>query len=138
MAVPRYWREIPQRYNLVGTKCGSCGKIYFPPKVVCPTCRRKSLGHMEDCALAGRGTVESYTVIYAPPPHFEGEEPYTMALIKMDEGCYLMGQVVDLEPQEIHIGLRVEACFRRIYEDGTRGAIQYGYKFKKMEEAETP
>jgi uncharacterized OB-fold protein len=88
---------------------------------------------METCALKGAGTVESYTVIYAPPPHFEGEEPYAFALIKMDEGCYLEGQIVDTEPDELDIGLRVTACFRRIYEDGNRGAIQYGYKFRRIE-----
>jgi uncharacterized OB-fold protein len=133
MAVPRFWREISQRYNLVGTKCTVCGRVFFPPKVVCPTCRRKSLGKMVTYTLKGTGTVESYTVIYAPPPHFEGEEPYAIALIKMDEGCYLQGQIVDNEPEELSIGMKVMSCFRRIYEDGNRGAIQYGYKFKKIE-----
>ena len=133
MVVARFWREISQRYNLIGTKCTVCTRVFFPPKVVCPTCRRKSLGQMEICALKGSGIVESYTVIYAPPPHFKGEEPYTIALIRMDEGCYLQGQIVDAEPGEISIGMRVVSCFRRIYEDGSRGAIQYGYKFKKIE-----
>lgn len=133
MPVARFWREIPQRYNLVGTKCITCDSVFFPPKVICPSCRRKSLGKMETCALKGTGTIESYTIIYAPPPHFEGEEPYVMALIKMDEGCYLVGQIVDIELDEVSIGMRITSCFRRIYEDGNRGAIQYGYKFKKAE-----
>ena len=88
---------------------------------------------MEEYKLKGTGTVETYTIIYTPPPHFEGEEPYAIALIKMDEGCYLMGEIVDCDFEDIHIGMKVEACFRRIEEDGTRGAIQYGYKFKKAE-----
>ena len=133
MPVARFWREIPQRYNLKGSKCIACDKVFFPPKVICPSCRRKSLGKMKACSLKGTGTVESYTSIYAPPPHFEGEEPYVISLIKMDEGCYLVGQIVDVELDEVSIGMKVVSCFRRIYEDGSSGAIQYGYKFKKAD-----
>jgi len=132
MPVARFWREIPQRYNLKGTKCMACDRVFFPPKVICPSCRRKSLGKMKNCSLKGTGTIESYTTIYAPPPHFEGEEPYVIALIKMDEGCYLVGQIVDIELDEISIGMKIVSCFRRIYENGNSGAIQYGYKFKKV------
>lgn len=133
MGVARYWREIPYRYNLIGKKCKVCNKVYFPPRSICPKCRRKSIGKMEDYMLNGKGTVESYTIIHVPPPEFEGESPYAIALIRMDEGCYLTGEIVDCELNEIHIGMRVEACFRRIQEDGKRGAIYYGYKFKKIE-----
>ena len=132
MPVAQFWRKIPQRYNLKGTKCMTCDRVFFPPKVICPSCRRKSLGKMKDYSLKGTGTIESYTIIYAPPPHFEGEEPYIIALIKMDEGCYLVGQIVDIELDEISIGMKIVSCFRRIYEDVNSGAIQYGYKFKKV------
>ncbi|MCD6512449.1 MAG: Zn-ribbon domain-containing OB-fold protein [Thermoplasmata archaeon] len=131
MAVPRYWREIPARYNLIGKKCTVCGRVYFPPRPICPVCRRKSAGKMVDYKLKGTGTVVSYTVIHSPPPHFEGEEPYVMALIKMDEGPHLIGEIVDCEEDEIKIGMRVKATFRRIMDDGEKGAIYYGYKFVK-------
>lgn len=133
MGVPRYWREIPQRYNLIGTKCGACGQVYFPPRSMCPECRRASVGNMEEYKLKGTGVVASYTIIHAPPPHFEKEEPYVIALIRMDEGTYLTAQVVVTSPKEVSIGMQVEACFRRIYQDGKAGAIHYGYKFKPAE-----
>ena len=88
---------------------------------------------MEEYKLKGTGVVESYTVIYVPPPHFEKEEPYVIALIKTAEGTYLTAQIVDVNIDEVFIGMRVEACFRRIYQDGAAGAIQYGYKFKPVE-----
>ena len=134
MGVPRYWREIPQRYNLIGKKCGVCGKIYFPPRSICPQCRRKSIGKMEDYKLKGTGVVESYTIIHTPPPEFEGKEPYAIAIVKMDEGCCVTREIIDCDFSEIHIGMKVKACFRRIQEDGERGIIYYGYKFKKSEE----
>ena len=37
----RMWRHIQQRYSLVGTKCNTCGDLFFPSRVVCPNCRRK-------------------------------------------------------------------------------------------------
>jgi hypothetical protein len=86
---------------------------------------------MEDYHLAGTGTVVSYTVIRVPPPEFQGMAPYVIALIEMDEGCHLTGQIVDCAVDEVDIGMRVEACFRRIQQDGTQGALYYGYKFRK-------
>ena len=37
----RTWRHIQQRYNLVGSKCTTCGQVFFPQRVICPDCRRK-------------------------------------------------------------------------------------------------
>ena len=37
----RYWREIPQRYRLEAGKCKGCGRIYFPPRLVCAECKSK-------------------------------------------------------------------------------------------------
>ena len=33
------WREYPQRYRLEAARCTGCGKILYPPRVVCPACR---------------------------------------------------------------------------------------------------
>ena len=86
---------------------------------------------MEDFRLNGSGVIETYSIIHEPPPHFEGEEPYAIAMIKMDEGCKLIAQIVDCPLEEIHIGMKVKMCFRKIQEDGKSGAIYYGYKFRK-------
>ena len=132
MGVPRYWREIPQRYNLIGKKCSICNEIFFPSRAICPICRRKSIGRMHDYKLKGEGIVETYAIIHDPPPHFEGEEPYAVAIIKLDEGCKVFAQIVDCNLDELQIGMRVKNCFRKIQEDGKSGAIYYGYKFRKI------
>ena len=64
--VPRYWREIPQRYNLIANECGVCKTVYFPPRVSCPTCRRKSLGQMRDRKLSGDGEIITFSIIVPP------------------------------------------------------------------------
>ncbi len=36
MSVPRFWREIPARYNLIGTRCETCDTYYLPAAAVLP------------------------------------------------------------------------------------------------------
>ena len=130
--VPRYWREIQQRYNLVANKCGSCNRVYFPPRELCPYCRRESLGKMEKLKLSGKGEILSYTIIHVGPDDFEEQVPYPVAIIQLDEGPKLTAQIVDYNIDDLHIGMKVESVFRKIQEDGSTGAIYYGYKFKPV------
>ncbi len=132
-AVARFWREIPQRYNFMGNKCRSCERIFFPPREACPFCRRKSMGKMQEVQLKGKGEVVTYTIIHVGPEDFEEQVPYPIAIIKLEEGPQITGQIVDCSIDDIHIGLKVESTFRRIQEEGYTGAIYYGYKFKKCE-----
>jgi len=44
----------------------------------------------------------------------------------------VLSQVVDVEPDEVEAGMRVEAAFRRVKEDGSSGIIAYGYKFRPV------
>ena len=130
MAIPRFWREIPSRYNLIGSKCGNCGTVDFPPRAVCPKCGRKSFGKMERVKLRGHGKVLTYTVIHDAPKDFEMMKPYVLAIVEMDEGVRITSQVIDVEPGEVKIGMPVEAAFRKLGEEGEAGVIHYGYKFR--------
>lgn len=132
MAVPRFWREQPQRYRLLGSECNRCGSIYFPPRQVCPECRRESVGKMAQRQLSGRGTILTHTVVHQPADGFELQAPYVMAIVELEEGCRVMAQIVDVVPAALKPGLPVEATFRRIREDGKSGVIYYGYKFRPV------
>ena len=129
-AIPRFWREIQSRYNLVGTKCGNCGKVDFPPRSVCPDCGRKSVGKMQMTKLSGKGTVVTYTTIYDAPSQFDMQKPYTMAIIEMAEGVRLTSQIIDVKPEDVKIGMPVQATFRKLGQEGDAGVIHYGYKFR--------
>lgn len=130
MAVPRFWREIQSRYNLIASKCGNCGKVDFPSRAVCPDCGRKSIGNMHRLKLAGQGSVVTYTVIHDAPAQFEMMKPYVMAIVEMDEGVRLTSQLIDVALDEVKIGLRVRASFRKLGQEGEAGVIHYGYKFR--------
>jgi uncharacterized OB-fold protein len=129
--VARFWREIPQRYNFVGNQCGACDRVFFPPRESCPYCRRKSIGVMKDVVLSGKGEVVTYTIIHVGPEDFEDQTPYPMAIIRLEEGPQVTGQIVDTPLEEVKIGMKVEGTFRKIQQDGHTGAIYYGYKFKR-------
>ena len=129
MGVPRFWREQPHRYNLEGMRCGRCERVYFPPRTVCPECRRESVGRMEGVRLDGTGTVVVATVVHVPAPGFDDQVPYAMAIVELDEGPRVAAQIVDCDPKTVQAGLRVRKVFRKIQEDGKAGVIYYGTKF---------
>ncbi len=126
MTVPRFWRNIPARYNLVGTKCLTCEECYFPPRTTCPACRRA--GKIVMHKFEGIGEVVTYTVIYSASEGFDGQTPYVLAIIKLDEGACMTAQIV-CDPNEIEIGMKVQSIFRKIAEEGPDGVICYGTKF---------
>lgn len=124
--LPRFWRKIKYRYDLVGTYCENCGNYYYPPRNLCPTCRRRS--SIKEVQFSGKGTVVSYTVIHDAPEEFKLQKPYVVALIKLDEGPVVTSQLV-CDPEEVKIGMRVKKAFRKYGEDGEAGIIYYGTKF---------
>lgn len=126
MSVARFWRKIPQRYNLIGTRCVACGRYFFPPRSFCPSCRRN--GKIIEHQFNGEGTVITYTVIRSASDQFEYTTPYVLAIIQLDEGPRLTAQI-SCTPEEAHIGMRVKKAFRRIGSDGRSGVIHYGTKF---------
>lgn len=128
--VPRFWRHIPQRYNLVGTHCSKCDEYYYPPRTICPNCRRNA--KMEDHKFKGLGTVVTYTTIYNATDDFKRQTPYNLAIIVLEEGPRLTGQVI-CSPDEIEIGMKVKPVFRILGKEGDRGIIYYGTKFVPVE-----
>ncbi len=127
-SIPLTWRKIPERYRLIGVKCETCGKNYFPSRPICPKCRRK--GKLVEVQFSGNGKVYSHTTIYSGPTGFEGQVPYVIALIELEEGAKVLGQVVDCTPEDVKIGAKVKKVFREIQRDDPEGLIHYGFKFK--------
>jgi hypothetical protein len=86
--------------------------------------------------FAGTGEVYSFTTLTEPPEGFEEQAPYTLALIKLDEGPMVTAQMTDLD-SPVQIGDRVEMVTRKLTTEGPKGMIVYGYKFRKILERST-
>ncbi|MFW5983704.1 MAG: Zn-ribbon domain-containing OB-fold protein [Halobacteria archaeon] len=131
MTAPRFWRNIEQRYRLVGTECKTCDTAYFPPRNLCPDCRRD--GDIVEKEFSGEGKVVSATVVHDAVDDYDPETPYTLAVVELDEGARLTTQVVeDGDEDSVEPGNRVEACFRRVSDQGDEGIVQYGTRFKRV------
>lgn len=130
MEIPRHWRLRKQRYSLVGEICPHCQARLFPPRDVCPECGGEARKLYN---FSGRGEVYSYTTIYEPPAGYEEFAPYTVALVKLEEGPLVTAQLTDVTGDEVKIGMPVEMVTRRLRSDGDeRGLLVYGYKFRPV------
>ncbi len=129
MDIPRYWRLRNQRYRLEGTECIECGQKSFPPRCVCEKCKSDRL---KPYRFSGKGTIYSFSTIFQAPDTFDKDIPYSIALVKLDEGPLITTQLADIKQDDIRIGQKVEMVVRKIYEDGENGPIQYGYKFRPV------
>ncbi len=119
MVVPRFWRKIKYRYDLIGSYCETCGNYYYPSRNFCPVCRRK--GIVREVKMPDEGRVLSFSVV-------RDGEPYIVALIQLENGARIMSQLV-CSPEEVEVGMKVRKVFRRYSEEGEEGIINYGTKF---------
>jgi uncharacterized OB-fold protein len=121
------WRLRGQRYRLEGEVCPHCQAKIFPPRDICPACGQPA---KEPYAFSGRGEVYSFSTIYNAPEGFEEYTPYTVALIKLEEGPMITAQLTDIRPEDVQIGMPVEMVTRKIRVQNAEGTITYGYKFR--------
>jgi len=68
--------------------------------------------------------------VFNPPAGFEEYAPYTVALVKLEEGPIVTAQLTDVEPERVAIGQPVEMVTRKLRDDGHAEVISYGYKFR--------
>jgi len=116
-----FWEGI-KRHELVFQKCKDCGTIVHPPRPMCPQCHSLE---KEWAPSRGKGEVHS-RVTYLESPHPSFKAPYSVVLVELDEGPRLVSNMVDVEPDDIQIGMAVEVVFDDISEELTLA------KFRKV------
>ncbi|MFP4394060.1 MAG: Zn-ribbon domain-containing OB-fold protein [Anaerolineales bacterium] len=127
--VAHNWRLRGQRYRLEGEVCDHCDAVIFPPRDICPECHQPA---KTEHTLSGRGEVYTYSIVNHGPEGFEQYVPYTVALVKLEEGPMITAQLTDVAPDEVQIGMPVEMVTRRLRVQGDEGTISYGYKFRPV------
>jgi uncharacterized OB-fold protein len=95
--------------------CNACGALRFPPGPSCPECGVQDRGHV---VASGRGTVFSY-VVHRHPPVPGRELPILIALLDLEEGVRMVGELVGVEADQVEIGMPVTVDYRRIDDDLT-------------------
>ena len=111
----RYFWDGTLAGELRVQRCNACAALRHPPGPACPDCGALDRGHV---VASGLGTVYSY-VIHRHPPVPGKELPILLALIDLDEGVRMVGEVVDLPEDELAVGLRVQVDYRAVDDDLT-------------------
>lgn len=128
MDIARNWRLEKQRYTLTGEVCKHCNGKIFPPRDVCPECGEEAKTLYQ---FSGKGEVYSYTTVYDPPAGFKETAPYTVAIVKLDEGPLVTAQLTDINGGGVQVGMPVEMVTRKLRSTtDERGMLVYGYKFR--------
>lgn len=96
-------------------RCNACGALRFPPGPACQSCDAYDRGFV---VAAGTGSVFSY-VVHRHPPVPGKELPIVIALIDLDEGVRMVGEVVDVDADEMEIDMRLRVAFNRVDDDLT-------------------
>lgn len=58
MTIPNLWRTQKQRYSLQGEVCPHCSSAIFPPRRVCPYCKRTAQAVQQNDAFAYSYTMQ--------------------------------------------------------------------------------
>jgi uncharacterized OB-fold protein len=97
--------------KLLGTMCGKCGYTYATPRLSCATCGRET----DWVELPAEGRVHTFTTCFFGSEEFLKETPFHLILVEFDgvDTLLLARLIGPVGPEEIRIGMRVKAKFRR-------------------------
>jgi len=92
-------------------RCDDCRHTYFPPRPFCPKCASRKVSWFR---ASGRGVLWSYVIHHRPAPGFQA--PYSIAVVKLEEGPQLMTNIVGCAqtPEALQLDMQVEVTFSPI------------------------
>jgi uncharacterized OB-fold protein len=115
-ATEGFW-EAARKKELAIQRCSSCDAYRHYPQAMCPGCHSLE---WEWTPVSGRGVIHSYTVAHQPfHPHWADKVPYVLATIELEEGVRMVDDMLDLDPEEVRIGLPVEVYFEPVSDEIT-------------------
>ena len=104
--------QLRDHSRIWGSRCSACQMTFIPPRKNCPRCVTTDTTWVE---LPPRGVLQTYTVIHFSEPLLQPfEPPYIYGVVKLDGAdtglTHFLGEV---EPGELHSGMRMEAVFKK-------------------------
>jgi len=107
-----YWQAAAQR-RLVLPRRQDTQEFIWPP--------RYHGSNETDCGIrwvesAGKGTVYSFSVVHRSS-HPYPPIPYVLSVVHLDEGVYMTSNIVEVNPQDVFVGMAVEVTFEQLSVD---------------------
>ncbi len=104
--------KIPEAGDpyLEGHRCKKCSAMYLGAREICAKCSVR--GEIEPVKLSNQGELYSFSIVYRSFPGID--TPYISAIVDLDGGGTVKGNLVDIEPDpnNIQFGMPVEVVYR--------------------------
>jgi len=117
--------------GLLGNKCKSCGKVFFPKRAICSNCFTDNT--MTDYELSTKGKIYSYTVV-----HYQGaleiKSPYAYGFVDLPQDNVRVLSIF-AEYDRLEINMDVELSVESLYTDRDNGNEIIGYKFRPLKKS---
>jgi uncharacterized protein len=107
-ASAEFWRAA-SRGELLVQRCVSCGHRQHYPRAMCTEC----WGDVEWLSCSGRGVVHTFSRVRGR----DGSVAHVVAIIELEEGPRMMGNITDTDLETVHIGMAVEAYAVKVDEE---------------------
>lgn len=98
----QFWAHL-RAGRLMIQRSRATGDYVFYPRLIAP---RSGADDLEFVEVSGFGTIYSTTTMRRPAKH--GGD-YSVCVVDLDEGMRMLSRMVDCAPDEVHIGMRVQA-----------------------------
>lgn len=111
VGIGRYLEGL-KRGVILGVRCNKCGRVMVPPRIFCEWCFRNIDEWVE---LKDTGTVNTFSLCYVTWDVKRIKEPQIPAVIEIDgasPGMGIMHLLGEVEPERVHIGMRVKAVWK--------------------------
>jgi uncharacterized OB-fold protein len=94
----------------------SSAQYVFYPRLLAPGTLADDLEWRE---IPGEGTLYTFTVAERPTaPPWQAAVPQLLAVVEWDEGPRVSTELVDVAPEDIRVGMRVEPVFHDLPDEG--------------------
>ena len=106
-----FWNAARRRVFLI-KRCQTCTKPHHYPRPFCPYCWSTDVRWEE---ASGRAVLYTYSVVRRNDlPPFGDRVPYVAGIVELEEGPRAMTDIVEVEPDQVRIGMALEATFVEI------------------------
>ena len=106
-----YLQWLQQR-KIAACRCADCGKLFLPPRLLCPACRSDG---MQWEHLSGQGKIVAFSSIAVARAAMAarghgGQHPYVSGFVALKEGLAVPARI-ECAVGQVHVGMPVQADF---------------------------
>lgn len=101
--ISQFFKSLKEGH-LTTTKCKECGKVLWPPRIMCPECHSESLKWVD---LGAEGELYAFTEIkLGAPLGFVEDVPFCVGIVKIS-GLLISARIDDAKYEDLKIGDKV-------------------------------